>query len=186
MQFEPKVNEIYRHFKGNVYQIKALAEHTETGETLVVYQALYGEGKVYARPVEMFTSKVDRAKYPNVEQEYRFEKLDYGSGLQQSKPATFGTVSKTMVEQTQEVIAESQAEQEPVLDPLVEEFMDTDTYDGRLNILEAIHHRVTDEMLDTMAIVCDVELQGGSTEERYQSLKNCLLTLNKYEARRPW
>ncbi len=181
MQFEPKVNEIYRHFKGNVYQIKALAEHTETGETLVVYQALYGEGKVYARPVEMFTSKVDRAKYPDVEQEYRFQKLDYSTGFSQSVPK-MPEVEPKVIESTPEAVAE----QEIVLDPLVEEFMDTDTYDGRLNILEAIHHRVTDEMLDTMAIVCDVELQGGSTEERFQSLKNCLLTLNKYEARRPW
>lgn len=62
-----------RHFKGKNYLIIDIAEHTETGEKMVVYKALYGECKVYVRPLDMFLSKVDKVKYPNVQQEFRFE-----------------------------------------------------------------------------------------------------------------
>lgn len=70
---ELKIKGIYKHFKGDYYIVEDVATHSETREKYVVYRALYGDNNLYIRPYEMFMSKVDKNKYPNVEQEYRFE-----------------------------------------------------------------------------------------------------------------
>ena len=71
--------DIVRHFKGNKYEILCFALDSETQAELVVYRALYGELGTWVRPKDMFLSKVDREKYPDVAQEYRFEKVTEGA-----------------------------------------------------------------------------------------------------------
>ena len=212
MTFIPKPHEIYKHFKGNLYQIVTIAQHSETGEQLVIYQAMYGDFKIYARPLAMFTSEVDKVKYPEVQQRFRFElqgadadrqirETDEVNGEQtttQAVPtataqdAAIWTAQAAAVQDAATVAAQATAQpasvetqpEEPELDPLVLEFLDADSYEQKLNILAGLHHRITDEMITTMAIACDIEVNDGETEERYEELKNCLLTMEKFECNR--
>lgn len=70
---EIKIKGIYRHFKGNSYLVEDIAVHTETNERMVIYRSLYADTKLYTRPYNMFVEKVDKSKYPDIDQEYRFE-----------------------------------------------------------------------------------------------------------------
>ena len=197
MTFIPKPHEIYKHFKGNLYQIVTIAQHSETEEQLVIYQAMYGDFKTYARPLAMFTSEVDKVKYPEVQQRFRFElqgadadrqtrESDAVSGAQTTtaQDAATGAAQTATAQDAATGAAQTATAQEPALDPLVLEFLDADSYEQKLNILAGLHHRITDEMITTMAIACDIEVNDGETEERYEELKNCLLTMEKFECNR--
>ena len=70
-----EIGKTYRHFKGHIIKVISIAEHTETMERLVVYEHL-GDNKIWARPYDMFNSLVDKEKYPNIEQKYRFELVE--------------------------------------------------------------------------------------------------------------
>lgn len=70
---EVKVGQTYKHFKGTFHQIIALAKHTETLEELVIYTH---DDQIWARPKDLFLSKVDKDKYPHCKEEYRFTLCD--------------------------------------------------------------------------------------------------------------
>ncbi len=70
------IGKTYRHFKGNLYKVIDIVNDSESDGQVVIYEALYGEHTRWARPYDMFNSAVDKVKYPDVKQEYRFEAID--------------------------------------------------------------------------------------------------------------
>lgn len=235
--FVPRAQEIYRHFKGGLYQVLTVAEHTENGEQLVIYQAMYGEFKIYARPLEMFAGPVDRVRYPEAEQEFRFQLQSpegarrQSGGDQDGPPREVlsqepgngggyisntahrgdeagkdqaaeprGTESELQTAESRGAEPELQAtephgaetelqaaeprQEEPGLDPMVLEFLDARTYEQRLNVLAALHHRITNEMITTMSLCCDIEVEGDDVEQRYEELKQCLMMKERFEIKR--
>ena len=189
----PRPNEIYRHFKGNCYRIMTLATETETGQTLVVYQALYGDYQMYARELSMFMSPVDKEKYPDVKQQWRFELVTFEASQQSPTPYVGQTqqVTTSQADQAKEYTIsaaeqkqESSAQESLQVDPMVMKYLDADTYEDKLQILVAMRERLTDEMINTMSIAVDVEIPPGDINDRYEQLKYCLVTRERFECNR--
>ena len=76
---ELQIGRVYRHFKGDHYLVEGVAKDSESGAPYVIYRKLYGDGGLWIRPLEMFLSRVDREKYPEAGQEFRFELLEIAS-----------------------------------------------------------------------------------------------------------
>ena len=72
---ERMVGKRYRHFKGGIYVVSDIAVHSETAELIVIYKSFDKPSLVWARPLNMFLSEVDKKKYPDVKQKYRFEEV---------------------------------------------------------------------------------------------------------------
>lgn len=216
MEREPKSGELYRHFKNKLYQIVAVATHSETREKLVIYQALYGDYQVYARPLEMFVSEVDHEKYPEVTQRYRFERVDRAELAQEelgemaprnvSEQAAGGRMpgreaGKTVV-RNEPLSAAGERMPGREAEPAVEEngqkwgrygdevnpklmaFLDADELEDRYNILISMRDEVDDHMINSMAVVLDVVIPEGEVSDRYEQLKSCIRTKQRYETLR--
>ncbi len=225
MEHTPKSGELYRHFKNKLYQIIAVASHTETGEELVIYQALYGDYRVYARPLEMFVGEVDHQKYPDVAQRYRFERVERQSLAAEtdSKSAFPADDQKLPLSKEDELVEklairflmdapedagitaddceedslpdkgtgslpsqgdEIAADEVSQIHPKLMEFLDTDDLEERYHILVSMRDCVDDRMINNMAVVSDVVIPEGDIADRYEQLKYCIRTKQRYESDR--
>ena len=190
----PQAGEIYQHFKGKLYRIVALATHTETGEQLVIYQALYGEFEVFARPLSMFLEKVDAKKYPDAAGKDRFMRIPMAEAAAVPQPVPAPSEnpveprpaampSESTVE-SRAVAASSENPVEPQPDPGLLAFLDADSYEEKLEVFAALEGKADLHMLNAIAASLDLELSEGSLEEQYDTLKSCLMTLERYECNR--
>ena len=194
MDRTPKPMERYRHFKGHRYQIITLAQKEDTGEQLVIYQALYGEFQVFARPLSMFLEKVDAKKYPDAAGKDRFMRIPMAEAAAvpqpvpapsenpvEPRPAAMPSESNV---ESRAVAASSENSVEPQPDPGLLAFLDADSYEEKLEVFASLEGKVDLHMLNAIAASLDLELSEGSLEEQYDTLKSCLMTLERYECNR--
>lgn len=181
----PKTGEFYRHFKNKLYQIVAIAEHSEDRQQLVIYQALYGDFKVYARPLEMFVSEVDHEKYPEVTQKYRFERVDLTPVAKSERAQAVQQAAESIVSEPGRCVEEEVTEVTSMDDECPEsgllEFLDERDWDMKYNILVSLRDKMTDKLVDDLAVALDVVIPEGPLDKRYEQLKICLRTRQKYE-----
>lgn len=202
----PRPQEIYRHFKGRLYQVLTLARHSETGEMLVVYQALYGDYAVFARPLSMFCSEVDAVKYPGAMQKERFQ-LWKGSeealslfagespvtGNRETRAKQTEEDRQTRAKQSDGMFSQKEkpaepsvqaAEEEVQLDPRLLRFLDANRMEEKMEILDSMQGDVTDEMIDIMAISLDTEIVSGEASERIAALRETIQMRLRFESSR--
>ncbi|MDR0949705.1 MAG: DUF1653 domain-containing protein [Lachnospiraceae bacterium] len=175
----PQPYEKYVHYSGSMVQIVLLAKDAKTHEPVLIYQELFGNFETYVATTDWFFAQVT-PKPDNAMKVPRFQKSD------QTAFTTTGNATLPTNEDSipLEYSHQDSLQEELTLDPMVLEFLDSDTYEAKLNILSALHHRLTHEMITTMAVACDLEVAYDDLEERYLSLRNCLITLQKYECTR--
>ncbi len=200
MERRPKPGEIYRHFKNNLYQIVTIAIHSETREELVIYQALYGDFGVYARPLSMFVSEVDHVKYPEAAQKYRFELVEKKtlpdeSAVNKPKVNVTRSCDTDREPKTKAVAATRERRsqfarnpmemakkaEESMMNPKIMEFLEAESMEEKYNILTSMRDELTDGMIDTMAVAIDVVIQEGPIEKRFEDLKYTIRTRQQYE-----
>lgn len=193
----PMTGELYRHFKNKLYQIVTTAAHSETGECMVVYQALYGDYSVYVRPLGMFMSEVDHEKYPEVTQKYRFEKVTRAAGTENKQEVATSTSQKAADTCEPQQDNAPQQDNVPQYDDkpqaeassvdaaeLLMNFLDADTYAEKLNILRGMKKHINDKMAYDMAVSLDIVLNEEPLEEKIKDLENCLKTHARFECNR--
>ena len=160
----PTIGGFYRHFKNRLYQVLSIAVHADTGEELVIYQALYGEFRVYARPLRDFMSEVDHEKYPDAMQKMRFVKVTLKSVPKEEEPKDQGEGS---------------------VHPLLLAFLDAESFEDRLKIFDEMEGIADMHMLDAVAASLDISLSGNaSLQECFSLIRDNLVTQKKYECSR--
>lgn len=190
MREDPKPGEFYRHFKDKMYQIIAVAVHSETKEKLVIYQALYGEYGVYARPLDMFMSEVDKEKYPDAAQKYRFEKIENIGEL--SKNSSSSSYENDDISYTDEKNISDKVLKDNIQSDKASnigknyfiEFLEADSFSDKKEIILANREFISDRELDTMYEIYGLKRQNIDKDIDIADLIGYLDMQQQYEGKR--
>ena len=190
MREDPKPGEFYRHFKDKMYQIIAVAVHSETKEKLVIYQALYGEYGVYARPLDMFMSEVDKEKYPDASQKYRFEKIENIGEL--SKNRNLSNCENDGILYTDEKNVSDKVLKDNIQSDKATnlgknyfiEFLEADSFSDKKEIILANREFISDRELDTMYEIYGLKRQNIDKDIDIADLIGYLDMQQQYEGKR--
>ncbi|MDY5216823.1 MAG: DUF1653 domain-containing protein [Lachnospiraceae bacterium] len=183
----PVAGQIYKHFKGNLYKVLAVAVHTESEEKLVVYQSVENPDRVFARPLEMFMSDIDRFRYPLIRAKYRFTLVsepEEETNGEETKEETEPSKIEVTEEQSDDDSAVYKDNGELVIDPYVEGVLDEKEFSKKIEFFEMLRGKCTEDMLTTIAISLDIQLQEGSIEDKYSQILRTLKMHEKYETSR--
>ena len=197
MERKVRPGEFYRHFKNKLYQVLAVAVHSETGEEMVVYQALYGDYRVYVRPYHMFVSEVDREKYPQAQQKYRFQQVTPGQdtagpggknqAVETVRPIETAQAVETARPMEEAAAGEAAGRKEPppsgTASQVLLEFLDSGEYRDRLAILKRMEKTATQKELDSIYTVLDMKPQKGTIKEQLGAVADYLAMQHRYEGR---
>lgn len=197
-QSKPLPGELYRHFKNKMYQIVAVATHSETREPYVVYQALYDDFRTYIRPYDMFISEVDHVKYPEVQQKYRFELVGSHAVTERElanrkiditereiyNDLTEEEINKC-IEEAGNSLEESSVEEELLgVNPKFLKFLDADSFEAKCDIFDSMIDELDDHLINQMAASIDEIIDDGPLNGRIESLRRSIKTKAKYELHR--
>lgn len=162
----PRSGERYRNLKDKLYQVVAVAMHSETQEELVIYQALHEDFTVYAKPLSLFISemKIDSFKKEN--------------SIKKEAPAL--KEDKVLEKETVSLLEETLPERTQIL----LEFLNYDSYEEKLEYLRDRKKYIDDRMLNDISFALDIVIEEGELEDRIRTLENCLKTFCRYEGTR--
>ena len=193
---EIRQGQFYRHFKGGLYQVMAIATHSETKEKMVVYQALYGDYGIYVRPYDMFASEVDHEKYPQVKQVYRFTQVHPEEMEEESDKVEVPDLTLELdesmdpeqpaVEEEPKKMSEDQPAQEKQdlsggINPILLEFLDADTLEEKMHIMTFYRNQMDEALLNSIAISLDLVVDKKGLQETYDEIMNCLSMMKHFE-----
>ena len=180
----PRPGEFYRHFKNRLYQVIAVAYDAETEQQVVVYQALYGDYRVWVRPLENFLSRTDREKYPEASQEWRFERTVPGTKEGPAQEVSVPAGPAQAASAASKAAQASAAEEGRTGTQVLLAFLDAETREEKKAALVSGMDRLTQRELDSIYMALDIPAQEGDVRAQVSGILSWMKTQERYESSR--